>query len=506
MENDFNIKEVASFWDKVGENYESKNARFKEVHLQRYIESIKHLDLKPGQKILNLWSRTGDAVEFLKKGEPRIEITSMEVSDSLIEIARKKFPQEKFLKTDLENLNFENDYFHHILSLETLEHAPKPKKLLGEFYRVLKPGGTLVLSLPPKTAKFAERISFFFFGNHGEGPHNFLPSKTVKKLLFETGFNLILHKATLLIPAGPQWLMKFGEKTIEKFQNTFIAELGIRQFYVCKKLDPEQSYAQVNNYSAGKEKIILTFDLEFWHNSGFLGKYIPENENFPKDYIVESTEPILDLLNKYNHKATFFVLGQVAEKYPELIKRISGMGHEISSHGYSHKSLFELNKNGLQKEIELTNNILGGITGMKPKGFRAPNFSSNKKPGQIEDVINNSFQYSSSIHPLSFFKKYNPLKEFPPSLGGFYFRLLPFRLYLLLIKTFSKSKIPVLYFHPYELFDFTPKINWGPWVKRKIKYWGTKNAWKKFQALQKKFNFISFKDYFDENPINNQEF
>ncbi len=235
MENNFNIGEVASFWNKIGENYDIKNLKFKDVHFQRYTESIKYLDLKPGQKILNLWSRTGEAIDFLKNKEPRIEIINMEVADSFIEIAKRKFPQEKFLKTDLEKLDFEDNCFDHILSLETLEHTPRPQKLLEEFYWTLKPGGTLVLSLPPRTAELAEKISFFFFGNHGEGPHNFLSSKTVKKLLSEAGFNLILHKATLLIPFGPSWLTRLGEKIIEKFQSTIISEFGIRQFYVCRK-------------------------------------------------------------------------------------------------------------------------------------------------------------------------------------------------------------------------------------------------------------------------------
>jgi len=235
MENNFNIGEVASFWDKMGENYDAKNLMFRETHLQRYVESMKHLELRPGQKILNIWSRTGGAVEFLKNKEPQIEITNMEVSEVFIGIAKRKFPREKFSKTDLENIGAENSYFDHILSLETLEHAPNPTKLLEEFYRVLKPGGTLVMSLPPKTAELAEKVSFLFFGNHGEGPHNFLSSKTVKKLLSGAGFSLLLHKGTLLIPVGPSWARKLGEKIIEKFQNTPIREMGIRQFYICEK-------------------------------------------------------------------------------------------------------------------------------------------------------------------------------------------------------------------------------------------------------------------------------
>jgi len=244
-----------------------------------------------------------------------------------------------------------------------------------------------------------------------------------------------------------------------------------------------------------REKIILTFDLEFWYNSGFLKKYLPENKSFSDDYIIESTEPILDLLNKYGHKATFFVLGQVAEKYPELIKKISDFGHEIASHGYSHKTLCELNEPDLEKEIVNPKNILKNITGEEPMGFRAPNFSLNKKVSWAKNVIDKNFDYSSSVHPFSFSKKYGSQKEFIPSLGGFYFRFLPLWFFIFFIKNFSRSKIPVLYFHPYELFESSPKIDWGPWYKRKIKYLGTKTAWKKFENLMEQFDFISIKNY-----------
>ncbi len=246
-----------------------------------------------------------------------------------------------------------------------------------------------------------------------------------------------------------------------------------------------------------KEKFILTFDLEFWYNSSFLKKYLSENKISPKDYIVESAEPILDLLNKYGHKATFFVLGRVAEKYPELIKKINDSGHEIGSHGYSHRPLFELNEEKFEKEIETTGNILKKITGKDPRGFRAPNFSLDEKTKWALKIIKKYFQYDSSRNPLNFSKLSMPIPEIPPSLGGIYFRILPLKLYLFLANILSKQSPPVLYFHPYELFESSPKINAGPWYKRKIKYWGTKTAWKKFEKLMERLDFISIEQRLD---------
>ena len=153
----------------------------------------------------------------------------------MIDIAKNKFPDYQFFWTDLTNLDFSDNFFEAMLSLETMEHVPDPQRFLNELFRVLKPGGILMMSLPPKTAELPLKIYETFFANHGEGPHRFLPSKKVKLYLKNSGFQLILHKGTLLIPVGPQWLQKLGEKIINFFQKTPIRELGIRQFYICKK-------------------------------------------------------------------------------------------------------------------------------------------------------------------------------------------------------------------------------------------------------------------------------
>jgi hypothetical protein len=93
----------------------------------------------------------------------------------------------------------------------------------------------MVLSCPPATSELPYRVYTSLFGGHGEGPHRFPSSKEVKKLLHKTGWKLQLHKGTLLIPVGPVWLLKSGERIIDRAQGTFIAELGIRQFYCCEK-------------------------------------------------------------------------------------------------------------------------------------------------------------------------------------------------------------------------------------------------------------------------------
>lgn len=234
MSDRFNIKDVSDFWDSVASNYDGINQKIGSTHYQRFTESIKHLKIKKNDKVLNIWSRTGNAIPYLEK-KADIKLFNLEVSKAMIKIAKLKYPGRYFEPTDLTHLNFENNFFDSILSLETLEHCPNPQKFINELFRVLKPGKHLVMSLPPKTAEIPLTIFELFFHNHGEGPHQFLPSKEVKKILSKAGFRLILHKGTLLLPIGPEFLRKIGEMLIDKFQNTPLKELGIRQFYVCQK-------------------------------------------------------------------------------------------------------------------------------------------------------------------------------------------------------------------------------------------------------------------------------
>lgn len=231
-----------------------------------------------------------------------------------------------------------------------------------------------------------------------------------------------------------------------------------------------------------KPKIILTFDLEFWYNSEFLKRCVPPDAGSRPDYVLESALPLLDLLKKKEAKATFFVLGKLAEKHPELIKRIYDEGHEIASHGYSHKSLRDLKEDDFEKEIMLTNEILKKITDEYPSLFRMPAFSLKNDRWALNVLKKHNLEYISKRPIFS---------------GGIYFRIMPLKLFLYYLRTASGNKTPILYLHPYELFDSAPKINSGPWLKRKIKYVGVKNAWKKFEKLMDKFDFVSVKQYYD---------
>ena len=234
--NKWRDSEVEAHWDRVASIYVEENDKLKETHDQRFTESVDYLQPEPGDKVINISSRDCEANDYIIRKEKSAEVINTEISSGLIEVAQKIRPYVKQVKIDTySTLPFGDASFDRILTLETLEHVEQPLQFLSELHRIAKPGARMVLSCPPATSEMPYRVFTFLFGGHGEGPHKFPASRTVKQWFEQSGWNLLSHKGTLLMPVGPKFFRDFGEKVISSCQGTFIAELGIRQFFVCEK-------------------------------------------------------------------------------------------------------------------------------------------------------------------------------------------------------------------------------------------------------------------------------
>lgn len=229
-------REVEQHWDNVAPIYVKENNKVKDAHDQRFAESMKHLHLFSRCRVLNITSRDCEANDYIVKEQSDAIVLNAEISSGLIGVASELRPYVKQQKiSTYSKLPFEDNSFDRILSLETLEHAADPLAFLTELYRVSTPDARLVLSCPPATSEIPYRVFTFLFGGHGEGPHKFPSSGKVKQMFEKTGWKLTFHKGTVFLPVGPQALQQAAEKFFGRFQGTFIAELGIRQFYVCTK-------------------------------------------------------------------------------------------------------------------------------------------------------------------------------------------------------------------------------------------------------------------------------
>jgi polysaccharide deacetylase family protein (PEP-CTERM system associated) len=267
----------------------------------------------------------------------------------------------------------------------------------------------------------------------------------------------------------------------------------------------------------------LSFDLEYWYTAELVCRCVPDEK---EDQVIEAVYPLLDLLDEYNTKATFFVLGKLAEKYPELIREISENGHEIGSHSYSHKTLHELGIKNFEYEIEKTNEILRSITGRYPLGFRAPTFSiDNTNKWALDILVKNGYRYDSSIFPVKTnlygvpgapVVSYNPSRnditvhdpdgpiiEYPlsvikfginiPISGGFYLRLFPISFLKYAINRVNMERSVVIYMHPWEMYSHTRKVQL-PLVSHFITYYGVNSAFNKLDYLLANFKFSPIKE------------
>ncbi len=277
---------------------------------------------------------------------------------------------------------------------------------------------------------------------------------------------------------------------------------------------------------------IISVDLEDWHDSAYLRDYV--NEENKIDRIVPATENILNLFSKYKTKATFFTLGSIAEKYPELIKSINDEGHEIASHGYTHTPLWNQCSEEFRLDLQKTNKILEEITGKKVIGFRAPYASLNQQTAWMIDVLKSEgFKYDASMFPmktplygvknapLNVYRissdnilendKESDLIEIPftvyknglftiPCTGGIYGRFLPLPVLRFLFARIGKKRNINFYFHPWETDKEIPRIK-VPVKNRLISYYNTSSYLRKIEKLLVRYKFTSIEQYLSDKKL-----
>jgi polysaccharide deacetylase family protein (PEP-CTERM system associated) len=230
----------------------------------------------------------------------------------------------------------------------------------------------------------------------------------------------------------------------------------------------------------------LTFDVEdYFHVHAFEGVVPRETwDGFPTR-VVENTRLILRLLRENSTLATFFVLGWVAERHPEIVQEIAADGHELASHGYGHESVHRIGQNAFRRDVVKSLDALHtAVPHTRIQGYRAPSFSINAEASWAFDVLESlGFAYDSSMFPVSFHDRYaahgaprfahivgKGLFEFPlstirafrcnwPVAGGGYFRLSPLSFTNWAISQINRGGQPaIVYLHPWEFDPAQPRV------------------------------------------------
>ena len=219
---------------------------------------------------------------------------------------------------------------------------------------------------------------------------------------------------------------------------------------------------------------ILTFDIEDWfHTHQYRHQYSGHVWETLPSKVEENTGRILDLLERLELKATFFILGWVADHHPGLIKKIYSKGHKIGAHSYWHHNPHLLSEKDFEKDVKHCLTVLEGITGEKVTAYRAPGFNLHLKDNRAFEILaaygirlDSSVQlWRSPDHiPITIKTSREEIIEFPlitsrfgfPYTGGGYFRALPVPVFNDL---FKQQEYHLLYFHPRDFDPENPATN-----------------------------------------------
>ena len=264
----------------------------------------------------------------------------------------------------------------------------------------------------------------------------------------------------------------------------------------------------------------LSVDLEDWyHICGVEGCADPAKWDNYENRITRSTERILAILDRYNARATFFVLGYIAAREPSLIRTIRERGHEIATHGFCHKRVFEMTAAEFEADVKASVEVLSSITKERVLGFRAPEWSIRRETPWAFDVLRGlGILYDSSMVPLT--RMGNPdfplypkefetdsgkIWEFPlstirlfseniPFSGGLPLRLVPYFYIASAIHRMNRKGFPaIVYIHPWEFDNEQPRIEL-PLSRRFMHYFNIRATPVKIEGLLRHFRFAPVRE------------
>ncbi|MBI3295067.1 MAG: DUF3473 domain-containing protein [Deltaproteobacteria bacterium] len=271
-------------------------------------------------------------------------------------------------------------------------------------------------------------------------------------------------------------------------------------------------------------RIALTIDVEDWFCVRNLQDRIPRDTWETCDDRLEiGLDFILNELADRHIRATFFVLGWVAERNPGAIRGIAAAGHEIASHGYSHRSIDEMTPDEFSDDVRHSREILSPLTHYPLRGYRAPSFSVTSKTLWALDILKaQGFSYDSSIYPTRHpnygipnfprrVQQFHGLTEVPmtkelglPISGGGYFRLYPYWATRALIAKAQRTQPVVMYFHPWEFDPDQPEVEGMGLTQRFRHRVGLEKNREKFRHLLDDFTFCTLGEIVDRFEASGQ--
>ena len=268
----------------------------------------------------------------------------------------------------------------------------------------------------------------------------------------------------------------------------------------------------------------LTVDVEdYFHVANLAPNIRRESWNSRESRVVGNTQKLLAIFEEFDVRGTFFVLGWVAERYPQLVRDIAARGHEIACHGYSHRLVYEQSPEEFYQETHRAKNLLQDITGSAVLGYRAASYSIVRESLWALDIlVELGFVYDSSIFPVRHDRYGIPeaeraphrmatptgksIVEWPlatarilgfrlPVAGGGYFRLLPYWLSRWGLASINRRELRpfVFYLHPWEIDPAQPRVS-ASWLSRFRHYTNLGKCEQRLRRLLAEFRFGTARD------------
>jgi polysaccharide deacetylase family protein (PEP-CTERM system associated) len=278
--------------------------------------------------------------------------------------------------------------------------------------------------------------------------------------------------------------------------------------------------------SEGRVAHVLTVDVEEYFQVEGYSRFIrPMEWAMYPGRVEKQTNRLLELLDPFHATGTFFLLGWVAKRYPDLVRKIASAGHEIASHGLQHTMITKISPEEFREDLRCSKALLEDITGRKVLGYRAPTFSITRETAWAHDIIREEgYAYSSSVFPI-WHDRYGwpqfgdePMKmdtgegdalwEIPLSVwrigpfrvpfgGGGYLRFYPLFITKALFRRHEKrGKSVILYIHPWELDSNQPRIE-APFGARTRHSFGIGSMEQKMKNLLQEMEFLSIEQFLD---------
>ena len=262
----------------------------------------------------------------------------------------------------------------------------------------------------------------------------------------------------------------------------------------------------------------LTVDVEdYFQVSAFADRVCRKDWDKYECRVEANTNRLLSIFDEANVQGTFFVLGWIAERYPDLVRRIADAGHEIASHGYWHQLVYDLTPEEFARDITDSREAIHNACGIQVTAYRAPSFSIVPRSRWALGILTQQgFSVDSSIFPIAGHDRYgdpdapqgihtiktehNDITEFPPTaghfgrfplpIGGGYFRLFPLRLTKHAINQVRNNDRPAMfYMHPWEVDPAQPRIEGLSQKSRFRHYVGLKRTENRLSRLLRSEEF-----------------